>query len=146
VYNTSNQHSTINHSFGHPDFCQASPPLVVNGVNRTQLSQQPEFQFDESAFEQAFNDAARLAELQPNDTLSQKDEQPVIKPDVNEDVHEEQSCAKDSDDIAWVAGQLLDSVQNNSSQKFQNSSFLALMRRLRDHEVVVEGDKMVEAC
>jgi hypothetical protein len=50
----------------------------------------------------------------------------------------------DNDELSRTAGQLLDSVGDNQSQKFQNSSFIALMRRLRDKEVTVSGDKMVE--
>ena len=50
----------------------------------------------------------------------------------------------DADELAQTAGQLLSSVSNNTTQKFQDSAFLALMRRLRDREVRVEGDRMVE--
>ncbi|KAI9814397.1 MAG: hypothetical protein M1827_003253 [Pycnora praestabilis] len=52
--------------------------------------------------------------------------------------------SNDADELARTAGQLLDSVKDNQSQKFQESTFLELMRRLRDREVVVEGDKMVD--
>ncbi|KAF2447866.1 hypothetical protein P171DRAFT_408389 [Karstenula rhodostoma CBS 690.94] len=50
----------------------------------------------------------------------------------------------DDDEMAQTAGRLLERVSNNTSEKFQNSQFLELMRRLRDREVRVEGDKMVE--
>jgi hypothetical protein len=50
----------------------------------------------------------------------------------------------DDDEMAATAGQLLNSVADNTSEKFQNSQFLELMRRLRDREVRVEGDKMVD--
>jgi hypothetical protein len=46
--------------------------------------------------------------------------------------------------MAATAGRLLERVADNTSEKFQNSQFLELMRRLRDREVRVEGDKMVE--
>jgi hypothetical protein len=48
------------------------------------------------------------------------------------------------DEMAETAGQLLEKVAGNTSEKFQKSQFLELMRRLRDREVRVEGDKMVE--
>ena len=35
-------------------------------------------------------------------------------------------------------------MQHNQTDKFRNSQFLGLMRKLRDREVKVEGDKMVE--
>ena len=52
---------------------------------------------------------------------------------------------KRDDELANTAGELLDRVSDNTSRKFQQSSFLALMRQLRDGEVMVDGDKMVDA-
>lgn len=57
---------------------------------------------------------------------------------------EEQPLRNDDDEMAETAGKLLERVADNTSEKFQNSQFLELMRRLRDREVRVEGDKMVE--
>lgn len=37
----------------------------------------------------------------------------------------------------------MEAVQNEENPKFKNSAFLGLMKQLRDHEVTVEGDKMV---
>lgn len=56
------------------------------------------------------------------------------------------------DALARTAGALLDTVQSSEQQrdsamvndKFANSTFLDLMRKLRDGEVAVEGDKVVE--
>lgn len=50
----------------------------------------------------------------------------------------------DADELARTAGQLLDNLKHDQSQKFQNSSFLSLMRQLRDREIQVEGDKLVD--
>ncbi|KAL9625877.1 MAG: hypothetical protein Q9160_000198 [Pyrenula sp. 1 TL-2023] len=50
----------------------------------------------------------------------------------------------DADSLARTAGELLHSVKDDSSEKFQQSNFLALMRRLRDREVVVRGEDIVE--
>jgi hypothetical protein len=57
---------------------------------------------------------------------------------------EQQSLLNDDDEMADTAGKLLERVADNTSTKFQNSQFLELMRKLRDREVKVEGDKMVE--
>ena len=57
---------------------------------------------------------------------------------------EETDQDKDNDDLSRTAGNLLTSLQDNQSQKFRESNFLALMRRLRDREVKVEGDGLVE--
>ncbi|OLL26873.1 hypothetical protein NEOLI_001751 [Neolecta irregularis DAH-3] len=48
------------------------------------------------------------------------------------------------DALARTAGQLIESVNHDTSEKFQNSAFFGLMRRIRDKEIVVEGEKMVE--
>lgn len=61
-----------------------------------------------------------------------------------ERMEEEQPQHHDDDEMAATAGKLLERVSDNTSEKFQNSQFLGLMRRLRDREVRVEEDKIVE--
>lgn len=53
----------------------------------------------------------------------------------------------DPDLLAKTAGDLLQNVSGDmaTNTKMRDSSFMALMRKLRDREVVVEGDKMVES-
>ena len=51
---------------------------------------------------------------------------------------------QEANELSYTAGQLLDNLKDEQSQKFKESSFLALMRQLRDKEVRVEGDKMVD--
>ncbi|KAA8897224.1 hypothetical protein FN846DRAFT_261887 [Sphaerosporella brunnea] len=115
---------------------------VGMGIQHTQ--QVEEFQFDESAFEKAFASVEKevadfFAEPEPA--------APVPEPfvEAEDKGKQKEQLQKDSDELARTAGQLLDSVQENTSAKFQNSTFLALMRKIRDHEVVVEGNDMVEA-
>lgn len=50
----------------------------------------------------------------------------------------------EGDELARTAGTLLENVQHDQSQKFKQSNFLSLMRQLRDREVRVEGDKLVD--
>ena len=60
---------------------------------------------------------------------------------------EERSDLQDNtetDELARTAGQLLDNLKHEQSEKFQQSNFLALMRQLRDKEVRVEGDKIID--
>lgn len=67
--------------------------------------------------------------------------------EVLEQVEQQQEpldIAQDDNELSIVAGQLLDSVSDNMSEKFQASSFLQLMRRLRDKELRVEGENFVE--
>ncbi|KAM3418764.1 hypothetical protein BST61_g4737 [Cercospora zeina] len=61
-----------------------------------------------------------------------------------EDGQEQINQINDDDALAATAEELLEKVKHNQSDKFKNSQFLALMRRLKDREVKVEGDKMVE--
>ena len=63
--------------------------------------------------------------------------------DVSRATQVDQTTLDDRDELARTAGALLDRVKGNQSEKFQQSSFLALMRQLRDKEVVVEGDDIV---
>ena len=69
-----------------------------------------------------------------------------IGADTIEDTREmgaDRSVTSDGDELARTAGALLDRVKDDHSEKFQQSSFLALMRQLRDKEVVVVGETMV---
>ncbi|THH08296.1 hypothetical protein EW145_g2790 [Phellinidium pouzarii] len=50
----------------------------------------------------------------------------------------------EADDLARTAGRLIDAVQDEQNPKFKNSQFLQLMRGLRDGEIVVNGNDMVE--
>ena len=68
-----------------------------------------------------------------------------IRQAAEEEQAESQEQAKENDDaLAATAHELLEKVHHNQTDKFRNSQFLALMRKLRDREVKVEGDKMVE--
>ena len=51
----------------------------------------------------------------------------------------------EADALAQTAGALLDGLHTERGDKFRQSGFLALMRRLRDREVRVEGNRMVPA-
>lgn len=57
-------------------------------------------------------------------------------------LHEE---AEDPDAMARTAAHLLDTVRNNTSEKFTNSEFFQLMRQFRDKELTVAGDKIVDS-
>ena len=65
-------------------------------------------------------------------------EEPLLeeKTDLQSDV--------EAEELARTAGQLLDKLKHEKSEKFQQSNFLSLMRQLRDKEVRVEGEKIVD--
>ncbi|WFD32118.1 hypothetical protein MSPP1_003161 [Malassezia sp. CBS 17886] len=53
--------------------------------------------------------------------------------------------AMDADELAATAARLLSSVENDTSDKFRQSEFLGLMRRLRDRQAEVQGAHIVDA-
>jgi len=50
----------------------------------------------------------------------------------------------EADELSKTAGELLHNLREESSDKFQRSSFMELMRQLRDKEAHIEGDNMVK--
>ena len=52
--------------------------------------------------------------------------------------------SRDADELARTAGRLLNSMAGETSSKFEQSQFLSLMRKIRDGQVVVRGDKFQE--
>ncbi|KIW06889.1 hypothetical protein, variant 1 [Verruconis gallopava] len=60
------------------------------------------------------------------------------------DTQESNTPRSVDEELARTAGRLLESVSHDTSEKFQSSVFLQLMRRLRDREVTVEGENFVE--
>lgn len=59
------------------------------------------------------------------------------------DDHKLHPESEDPDAMARTAAHLLDTVRNNTSDKFTNSEFFQLMRQFRDKELTVAGDKIV---
>lgn len=59
---------------------------------------------------------------------------------------QQQQSRREDDELAETAAELLTKISDNQTDKFKNSAFLGLMRKLADREVRVEGDKMVEVC
>lgn len=132
----------------------------------TETQQPPAEAFDESAFEAAFEQARADMDLEATNIVQTNAEN--INENIQSDVaaepgaHEEirigsdtipytakedadaQGQSNDGDELARTAGHLLDSVSHEKNQKFQQSNFLALMRRIRDREVHIEGDEFRE--
>lgn len=54
--------------------------------------------------------------------------------------------ASEGDELSQTAGLLLSNISQEyeSNPKFKQSAFLGLMQKLRDREVIVEGNEMVE--
>ncbi|KAI8814922.1 hypothetical protein BJ742DRAFT_784908 [Cladochytrium replicatum] len=98
----------------------------------------------EAAFEKAF-------EAAKSSTWEQEFSQDPAESWVNEFVEQQQKeLAVDATDskeaLAQTAGMLLDVVAGTTNPKFKNSKFLDFMKKLRDKEVAIEGNKVVEAA
>jgi len=142
-------------------------PTIRNEQQPGQLHPQLEA-FDEEAFARAFDEAAQsevaLEQGQQHGHAFEQDimmdesaerfmesdhltEQVRLGADlIHDPLRDDDQPRQEQDDpdaLARTAAQLLDSVKDNQSHKFQNSTFLELMRQLRDKEVTVEGDKLV---
>lgn len=129
---------------------------LYNGQPQQQAQSQPQEQtdaFDEEAFARAFDQAARSeldVQLSEQASLSQDIQDSILEDRIGADAihhpddadYQPMTPQEENDDLSKTAGQLLNSVSDNQSEKFQNSVFLQLMRQLRDKEVVVEGDKI----
>lgn len=114
--------------------------------------------FDEATFESAFDAASRG--LQPDSESSQHMgwkafSEPRQQYDnvrmgqeaiLNEQLQrsEDRNLEREEDTLATTAGQLLHKLKDEQNEKFQKSSFLSLMRQLRDKEVRVDGDKIID--
>lgn len=96
------------------------------------------------------NDVAQEAEderyWRPEDTMHNSDieHQPLYQEEIEQSEQGQERAIHDDDQLAATAQELLEKVSHDQSDKFKNSQFLSLMRKLRDREVRVEGDKMVE--
>ena len=116
----------LDHDMGMTENAEASKSAMEMGQD-IMLEESAE-KFMSSSTEAQIPDQARLGADLIHDPMSESQ-----RPE-----HE------DPDALARTAGQLLDSVSTNQSSKFQNSEFLGLMRQLRDREVQVKGEDIVE--
>ncbi|KAF9432009.1 hypothetical protein BGZ76_011410 [Entomortierella beljakovae] len=91
----------------------------------------------EKAFEEAKNVSQWESEFQAENPQSWAEEFSAQESNPQADQDNKEALAK-------TAGMLLDSVDTQRNEKFKNSSFMNFMRKLRDQEVAIEGNKLVE--
>ncbi|KAK9434248.1 hypothetical protein V1505DRAFT_359618 [Lipomyces doorenjongii] len=116
-------------SMSHQPFAYAQAVPIHQQVVSPTRSSTAESSRQEAAFTEEFDRIQEAISLQDN----------------AEQAKEDMDQQEDDDGLAAIASELLESLKSNQTQKFKDSTFLALMRRLRDKEVVVQGNKMVEA-
>jgi hypothetical protein len=93
--------------------------------------------FDNEAFELAFPQVEKF--FQPT---------VVVEPEPVIDEEPKFSDEEEADRLTQTAGEPFDRSQHEryKNEKFRNSTFMALIKKLRDREVVVLGDEMVETA
>lgn len=140
-------------------------PFSSSRAQEKQADQVAHAEYDEAAFERAFDLAS--SEFNQVESLSHDQGSPreqIISAQMDgkaetirigsdrilDEARETGQTGQDFDDaneadkLARTAGNLLENVEDDQSQKFRESNFLSLMRQLRDREVRVEGDKLVD--
>ena len=75
-----------------------------------------------------------------NSTDVLRDQQPI---DQQEHTNRDFQTTDQANELSRTAGQLLDNLKDEKSEKFQQSNFMQLMRQLRDKEMIVEGENIV---
>ncbi|KAG0169135.1 Peroxisomal membrane signal receptor PTS1 [Apophysomyces sp. BC1015] len=92
---------------------------------------------EREAFERAFDEAKQGAQVDWEKEFAAQDSWAS-------EFAEQEGITNDNEALAKTAAMLLDSVDVESNPKFKNSNFMNLMRKLRDSEVSIEGNKMVD--
>ncbi|KAK2818413.1 hypothetical protein FQN49_007924, partial [Arthroderma sp. PD_2] len=131
---------------GNPGFARSDNYMPATTESLQHESKAAEV-FDESAFEAAFAEARAEVELQESTLQKQTDSETLVPEPVetirigSDNIPAQIDGVNEPDELSRTAGELLDRVSHDQSQKFKESNFLALMRQLRDREIVVDGDE-----
>lgn len=142
-----------------PDQMEVEQPAYEAGASTADFDIDQETHVDKArraAMEALRPHQRRLSqdlEAQRRESISQElknferlqDEPLVEEVVIQEDAEQIEQHQQDDDDaLAATAKELLEKVEHNKTDKFKNSQFLNLMRKLRDREMKVEGDQMIE--
>ncbi|EPQ57698.1 hypothetical protein GLOTRDRAFT_16305, partial [Gloeophyllum trabeum ATCC 11539] len=111
----------------------AFAPMAMQMPQQLQLQQQHNVHLAASVWDQEFSSQGQ--------SLTQAE--PVAAPSTSE-TDTRSMNPLEQDELARTAGMLVETLQTEQNPKFQKSEFMGLMRQLRDHKVVVEGNAMVE--
>ncbi|KAL0956400.1 hypothetical protein HGRIS_002547 [Hohenbuehelia grisea] len=109
-----------------------SPPLMM-----PMQAQQPAIKANHINWDQEF-------QSQENAIAVTTTQQPAAQEEEAADSQMTQLPPQATDELAQIAGKLLDHVQGEQNPKFQQSQFMTLMKQFRDGEMVVKGNAVVE--
>jgi hypothetical protein len=131
--------STGNHA--RSDWEQQLLELEAKNKQRLAMARHAEAQLAEK--DKTLSNIAQM-ETDPVAEQMLREDDSAFHSETEEERMEDAKLENDDDALAQTAQDLLQKVEHNKTDKFRNSQFLGLMRRLADREVRVEGDKMVE--
>lgn len=123
---------------------RTTPELARQSEHRQQHHLHADAEAQNRAFEDAFSEIER--QLTPQQPEVQKE--PGVKK--SEEQKEEARQENNDDDLSDVAKTIVDAVSDQSaamsshtSSKLKNSNFMALMQKLSDKQVVLQGEEFV---
>lgn len=131
------QKQPVGEIFDQDDFARAFEKVAETELNSKQevFSQNSTYSDDNISVSKSLNYT----------TSPLKDNVHLIQDPIGADaINSEKSVVEeDSESLSRTALGLLNSVQGEQNEKFQNSQFLELMRRFRDKKATVEGNQVV---
>ncbi|KDQ21279.1 hypothetical protein BOTBODRAFT_49936 [Botryobasidium botryosum FD-172 SS1] len=136
--------TTFYHSPPLPQFGQYNAPYLASPVQNLQWSQaQPQATVDASW---ASHFARVDSELAKPSVSAPATASVLVSEQLNAEAQDARAAdAPHASDLATTAGLLIDAVKSDKENpKFANSEFMRLMHQLRDREVVVQGNDMVD--
>ncbi|TGJ80126.1 hypothetical protein E0Z10_g8641 [Xylaria hypoxylon] len=142
----------INHQFGTVQNSNnmQTPELIGNTSHAldTQTEAILEREFEDAMNEWMVQNGPG-AEMSGQSDVNAQDDNLTANPNLastEPTVHDmpEKDSAENRDELSRAAAQLVDSLADNDSEKFKNSDFLALMRRIASQELTVQGNDLVE--
>ncbi|KAG5733004.1 Peroxisomal targeting signal receptor [Termitomyces sp. T112] len=145
-----------NEVVSHPDVASSSSAMqqVRSGLPHVSLQWNPitnvrmgPMNYSSSSLSNVHQPTSEPSQISWDKEFSDQEAALIQNPPVLEQVQSDQNVpqiAVDNDELARTAGLLLENVRNEQNPKFQNSQFLNLMRKLRDRDIIVEGNQMVE--
>ncbi|OCH95124.1 TPR-like protein [Obba rivulosa] len=110
-------------------------PMAGSSSVNSMMTQQPAQQAHTSTWEEAFQSHEASLKIAPVPEPIQHS-----APQTHS-----QAEAPAPDEMARIAGVLVNTLRDEQNPKFKNSRFLELMRQVRDGEAVVEGNDIVQA-
>ncbi|CAG8466497.1 3476_t:CDS:2 [Scutellospora calospora] len=94
-----------------------------------------------TAFEKAFNDVNKNVNWESEFNAQ---EEKLWANEFKQQNDNELNNTNAKAELSKTAGKLIESVKDETNPKFKNSSFMKFMKQLRDNEVSIEGNKVVE--